>query len=50
MIGTEGDLAPGQGPAPGLMPANLDTDLGVWGVAKPAGRSAGALLPWGSLM
>ncbi len=50
MIGTEGDLAPGQGPAPGLIPANLDTDLGVWGVAKPAGRSAAAVLPLGSLV
>ena len=33
MMGTEGDLAPGQGPAPapppGLTPANLETDLGV---------------------
>ena len=29
MIGTEGDLTPGQGPASGLIPTNLDTDLGV---------------------
>lgn len=55
MMGTEGDLAPGQGPTPtpGLLtPANLETDLGVWGVASPAGTSAvaGPVLPVGSLL
>ena len=54
MMGTEGDLAPGQGPTPtpGLAPANLETDLGVWGVASPAGKSAVAepVLPVGFLL
>lgn len=56
MMGTEGDLAPGHGPIPtpppGLTPANLETDLGVWGVVNPAGRSAmaGPVLPVGSLL
>ena len=52
MIGTDGDLAPGHCPAPGLIPANLETDLGVWGVMSPAGKSAAAelVLPLGSLL